>query len=153
MNTLTSDLADSETFSWPSLARLTIPQAESRHQQVAPPVHRGQVVTNRRRAIPVKARRVRWSTMLLSRQHGARLLARVARAQGRGAASLAEPVETAVSAPAMPPCEFTPLPYDGPSREEVLSLRKRFLSPGTPNTTCCWEISPAEALQSCHVSA
>ena len=67
---------------------------------------------------------------MLSRQPGVRLLVRAAHTCTRSAASLAEPVETAAPAPVMPPCDFTPLPYDGPSREEVLSLRKRFLSPG-----------------------
>ena len=86
--------------------------------------------------------------MLLSRQHGARLLARVANAQGRGVASLAEPVETA-SVPTMPPCEFTPLPYDGPSREEVLSLRKRFLSPGAMHATEQTVAALAQALNEC----
>ena len=74
--------------------------------------------------------------MLLSRQPGVRLLARAASSCTRGAASVAEPVETAATAPVMPPCEFTPLPYDGPSREEVLSLRKRFLSPGASYRLC-----------------
>ncbi|HVS65466.1 MAG TPA: aspartate aminotransferase family protein [Thermoanaerobaculia bacterium] len=32
--------------------------------------------------------------------------------------------------PALPPCDHQPAPYDGPSREEVLSLRRQFVNPG-----------------------
>jgi len=30
----------------------------------------------------------------------------------------------------LPPCDFTPAPYAGPSADEVLALRKQYLSPG-----------------------
>ena len=30
---------------------------------------------------------------------------------------------------AMPPCDHQPAPYDGPSREEVLAQRQRFVHP------------------------
>ncbi len=33
------------------------------------------------------------------------------------------------SAPVMPPCDFKPAPYSGPSREEVLAMRREFLTP------------------------
>ena len=36
---------------------------------------------------------------------------------------------TSQAAAQLPPCDFVPPPYTGPSKEEVLSLRKRFLSP------------------------
>ncbi|HVS14403.1 MAG TPA: aspartate aminotransferase family protein [Thermoanaerobaculia bacterium] len=32
--------------------------------------------------------------------------------------------------PALPPCDHQPAPYDGPSREEVLAQRRRFVNPG-----------------------
>ena len=35
----------------------------------------------------------------------------------------------AENTPSLPACEFTPLPYDGPSRDEVLSMRREFLTP------------------------
>lgn len=36
---------------------------------------------------------------------------------------------TATDQPALPACDFTPPPYTGPSREEVLELRREFLTP------------------------
>lgn len=45
----------------------------------------------------------------------------------RGLVSL--PAEAA-AAPQLPPCDYAPPPYQGPSKEEVLSLRKQYLSPG-----------------------
>ena len=33
------------------------------------------------------------------------------------------------AAPKMPPCDYTPRPYDGPSRAEVLAMRKQFANP------------------------
>jgi alanine-glyoxylate transaminase/(R)-3-amino-2-methylpropionate-pyruvate transaminase len=42
------------------------------------------------------------------------------------------PAPAPVDLPQLPPFEHTPAPYDGPPKEEVLSLRKRFLSPGAP---------------------
>lgn len=47
-----------------------------------------------------------------------------------GFASLAMPEEKASPSPAMPPFNYTPKPYTGPSAEEVLNLRKTYLSPG-----------------------
>lgn len=32
--------------------------------------------------------------------------------------------------PQMPPFKHTPAPYTGPSKEEVIALRKKYLSPG-----------------------
>ncbi|WP_146575222.1 aspartate aminotransferase family protein [Botrimarina hoheduenensis] len=32
--------------------------------------------------------------------------------------------------PQLPPCDHTPTPYDGPSREEVIALRTQYVSPG-----------------------
>jgi len=40
------------------------------------------------------------------------------------------PAPAPVDLPQLPPFEHTPAPYDGPPKEEVLALRKRFLSPG-----------------------
>jgi len=34
-----------------------------------------------------------------------------------------------LEAPQMPPCEFTPPPYEGPSRAEVIAMRKQFTNP------------------------
>ena len=34
------------------------------------------------------------------------------------------------SEPQLPPCDYQPRPYDGPSKPEVLALRKKYLSPG-----------------------
>ncbi len=36
---------------------------------------------------------------------------------------------TSPSAPALPPCAFKPAPYTGPSKEEVLAMRREFLTP------------------------
>jgi alanine-glyoxylate transaminase/(R)-3-amino-2-methylpropionate-pyruvate transaminase len=36
---------------------------------------------------------------------------------------------TAPSRPAMPPCPYTPRPYSGPSRQEVLAMRQRYCHP------------------------
>lgn len=33
-------------------------------------------------------------------------------------------------APAMPPCDFQPTPYEGPSKEEVLKTRRQYCNPG-----------------------
>ena len=32
--------------------------------------------------------------------------------------------------PELPPFDYTPMPYDGPSAEEILALRKEFVNPG-----------------------
>eukprot|EP00951_Prasinocladus_malaysianus_P018043 scaffold143284_cov42-Prasinocladus_malaysianus.AAC.1 len=32
--------------------------------------------------------------------------------------------------PKMPPFDYTPMPYDGPSKEEVMQLRSTYLNPG-----------------------
>lgn len=34
------------------------------------------------------------------------------------------------TAPTLPPCDHRPQPYDGPSRDEVLALRREYLNPG-----------------------
>ena len=39
---------------------------------------------------------------------------------------LAKPMNT----PTLPPCDYQPKPYTGPSADEVLALRKQFLNPG-----------------------
>lgn len=39
-------------------------------------------------------------------------------------------VATASRARQLPPCDFTPPPYTGPSREQVLADRQRYLNPG-----------------------
>ncbi len=36
---------------------------------------------------------------------------------------------TQSKAPSLPPCDFKPAPYTGPSREEVLAMRKEFCTP------------------------
>lgn len=44
--------------------------------------------------------------------------------------SASEPAEqTAKPAPQLPPFDYQPLPYDGPSKAEVLEMRKTFLNP------------------------
>ncbi len=43
--------------------------------------------------------------------------------------SSAAPEPLTSAAPEMPPFDFTPPPYTGPSKEEVLATRKEFLSP------------------------
>ena len=53
----------------------------------------------------------------------------------RGQSSQAAPVDTPV-APALPPFDYVPPKYTGPSKEEVLSLRKQFLSPGAQCRRC-----------------
>ena len=40
------------------------------------------------------------------------------------------PEEAAQAAPQLPPFDYEPLPYIGPSKEEVRALRKQFMSPG-----------------------
>ena len=37
----------------------------------------------------------------------------------------------------LPPFEYTPPKYDGPSKDVVMSLRKQFLNPGTDSTHAC----------------
>jgi len=37
--------------------------------------------------------------------------------------------DTPKAAPTLPPCAHTPAPYTGPSRDEVLAMRREFLSP------------------------
>ena len=34
------------------------------------------------------------------------------------------------SEPQLPPCDYQPRPYNGPSKPEVLAMRKKYLSPG-----------------------
>lgn len=46
----------------------------------------------------------------------------------RGHASQAAPAP--VEAPKLPTFDYTPPPYTGPPKEEVLALRKKFLNPG-----------------------
>ena len=53
----------------------------------------------------------------------------------RGQSSQAAPVDTPV-APVLPPFDYVPPSYTGPSKEEVLSLRKQFLSPGAQCGRC-----------------
>jgi alanine-glyoxylate transaminase/(R)-3-amino-2-methylpropionate-pyruvate transaminase len=47
----------------------------------------------------------------------------------RSQSSQAAPVDIP-AAPVLPPFDYVPPRYTGPSKEEVLSLRKQFLSPG-----------------------
>jgi hypothetical protein len=47
------------------------------------------------------------------------------------AASLREFASQASSStPQLPPCDFIPPKYTGPSKDEVLNLRKQYLNPG-----------------------
>lgn len=46
------------------------------------------------------------------------------------ATTLEAPVSSRATTPALPPTNHKPSPYTGPSAEEVLALRKQFLSPG-----------------------
>lgn len=46
----------------------------------------------------------------------------------RGYASQAAPAP--LEAPKLPPFDYTPPPYTGPPKEEVLALRKKYLNPG-----------------------
>lgn len=39
--------------------------------------------------------------------------------------------ESLLGSPELPAFDFTPPPYTGPPKEEVLSMRKQYLSPGT----------------------
>ncbi len=41
----------------------------------------------------------------------------------------AKPAATTAAAPALPPCDHKPRPYTGPSKKEVLDLRREFLTP------------------------
>ena len=67
---------------------------------------------------------------------GRRRLCQLARGSGlgclRGLASQPAEAAAAASAPALPPFNYTPPPYAGPSKEEVLATRRQFLSPGAP---------------------
>ena len=42
------------------------------------------------------------------------------------------PAPAPAEGPALPHFAHTPAPYDGPPKEEVLALRKRFLNPCAP---------------------
>jgi alanine-glyoxylate transaminase/(R)-3-amino-2-methylpropionate-pyruvate transaminase len=44
--------------------------------------------------------------------------------------------QSQAAAAQMPPFPYVPVPYTGPSKEEVLSLRKRFLSPSELCAVC-----------------
>ena len=48
----------------------------------------------------------------------------------RALAVLAPRRPSARAASTLPPCAFTPPPYAGPPKSEVLALRKQFLNPG-----------------------
>ncbi len=54
-----------------------------------------------------------------------------------------------VAEPQLPPFDHTPAPYEGPPKEEVYALRKKFLSPGTRHShpEVCLEIHAA----ACHL--
>ena len=55
---------------------------------------------------------------------------------------IAEPQE-----PQLPPFDHIPAPYDGPSRDEVLALRKQYLSPGAP--AHCLHMHPSTTALPC----
>lgn len=43
----------------------------------------------------------------------------------------------------LPPFDYDPPPYDGPSKEEVIALRKQYLNPGTSRRSArprVWEV-------------
>jgi alanine-glyoxylate transaminase/(R)-3-amino-2-methylpropionate-pyruvate transaminase len=48
----------------------------------------------------------------------------------REMASLPARTTTTQSTPQLPPFNYHPRPYQGPTAEEVLALRKKYLSPG-----------------------
>ena len=51
-------------------------------------------------------------------------------------ASQASPVFSgSPNAPQLPPCDFIPPKYTGPSKDEILALRKQYLSPGEEKYT------------------
>jgi alanine-glyoxylate transaminase/(R)-3-amino-2-methylpropionate-pyruvate transaminase len=47
----------------------------------------------------------------------------------RSYASSAATPEVAGTLPTIPPFDHTPLPYDGPSKEEVMEMRQKYLNP------------------------
>lgn len=49
----------------------------------------------------------------------------------RSQSSQAAPADSPVG-PVLPPFDYVPPKYTGPSKEEVLALRKQYLSPGAP---------------------
>ena len=48
----------------------------------------------------------------------------------RGFAAASLPEQSTQADPQLPAFDYQPLPYNGPSKEEVRALRKQFLSPG-----------------------
>ncbi len=52
-----------------------------------------------------------------------------AAAAGVARALSALPETSSVQTPRMPPCDYTPRPYTGPSAADVLAMRKAHLSP------------------------
>ena len=48
----------------------------------------------------------------------------------RWMAAASVPEEAAQGAPRLPPFDYEPMPYTGPSKEEVYALRKQYLNPG-----------------------
>jgi hypothetical protein len=60
---------------------------------------------------------------------GPGLLGVASRTLGRSLSSLPEPAEAAQSLPQLPPFAHKPAVYRGLPKEEVLDLRKRYLSP------------------------
>jgi alanine-glyoxylate transaminase/(R)-3-amino-2-methylpropionate-pyruvate transaminase len=58
----------------------------------------------------------------------------------RSQSSQAAPVDVD-KLPSLPPFDYTPPPYAGPSKQEVLAMRKQYLSPGrsrNANTQAVW---------------
>lgn len=63
----------------------------------------------------------------------------------RSWASSAASPEAAGALPTLPPFDHVPLPYDGPSKEEVMAMRQEYMNPAkvldhysyTPNHVTC----------------
>ena len=56
----------------------------------------------------------------------------------RGMSAASVPAEAEPAGPTLPPFDYEPMPYTGPSKDTVRSLRKQYLNPGT----CSSEASP-----------
>lgn len=62
----------------------------------------------------------------------------------------AQAFESSSKAPALPPCDYTPPVYSGPSKDEVYALRKQYMNPGACNLVSAGVACYAANLQHVH---
>ena len=55
------------------------------------------------------------------------------------------PAEAPEASPQLPPFDYEPMPYTGPSKDAVRSLRKQHLNPGM-SVACCTDLQEGYVL-------